>query len=61
MPTLFPVVELTAALTHEDITCTDYLTAIAFDSQTLGVRVATVTGASCSFLMSHDLLLINLI
>lgn len=46
-------VEFGSALAHEDIPSFDHLSAVAFDSQAFGVGVATVSGTSRSFLMSH--------
>jgi hypothetical protein len=45
--------EFSAALTHEDITGENYLSAKAFNPEALGITIAAVPRTSAAFFMSH--------
>jgi hypothetical protein len=47
-------VEVGAALTHEDLASVDQLTTEALNTQTLGVTVATVSGARSTLFVGHE-------
>src|SRR6478609_1145881 len=52
-------VVFSTTLTNKDIACKGILTAINFDPQTFAVRFSTVSRATDSFLMCHELILFN--